>query len=111
MDQLNADRQTIEKVLTEYAAIPYAYGDFKTELIISKDENHYILITSGWQSDIRTHGCIVHLQIIDDKIWIQRDGTEDGIALDLVAAGIPKSRIVLGFHPTEIRKHTEYAIN
>ncbi|HBE21081.1 MAG TPA: hypothetical protein DEG17_05475 [Cyanobacteria bacterium UBA11149] len=29
---------------------------------------------------------------------------------ELVAAGIPKDRIVLGFHPPEIRHDTEYAI-
>lgn len=31
--------------------------------------------------------------------------------MDLVAAGIPKNRIVLGFHPAQVRKHTEYAVN
>ena len=47
----------------------------------------------------------------DNKIWIQRDGTEDGIANDLVSAGIPKDQIVLGFHPLEIRPYTEYAVS
>lgn len=60
---------------------------------------------------MRVHGCIVHIQIIDSKIWIQRDGTEDGIANDLVNAGIPKDQIVLGFHPLEIRPYTEYAVS
>ena len=45
------------------------------------------------------------------KIWIQRDGTEDGIATDLEAAGVPKSDIVLAFHPQRLRKYTEYAVN
>ena len=54
---------------------------------------------------------MVHLDIIDGKIWIQRDGTEDGIATDLEAAGIPKSDIVLAFHPQRLRKYTEYAVS
>jgi len=46
---------------------------------------------------------------IEHQIWIQRDGTEDGIANDLIAAGIPKRDIVIAFHPPELRAYTEYA--
>ena len=111
MDKLDNYRQIIKQVLTEYAAIPYKYGDIASELIISQDKNRYILITQGWEQDTRVHGCLVHLDIINHKIWIQRDGTEDGIAVDLEAAGIPKSDIVLAFHPQHLRKYTEYAVN
>jgi hypothetical protein len=51
------------------------------------------------------------VEIINDKIWIHRDGLEDGIANDLVRAGIPKSQIVLGFHPPKIRQYTEFAVS
>ena len=111
MDKLTKYRQTIEQVLIEYAAIPYKYGDITCELIISEDTNRFILITQGWENNTRVHGCLVHLDIIDNKIWIQRDGTEDGIASDLAAVGIPKSDIVLAFHPQKLRKYTEYAVN
>ena len=50
------------------------------------------------------------MQIIDDKIWIQRDGIEDGITDELVEAGISKGEIVLGFQPPNVRPHTGYAI-
>lgn len=111
MDNLEKYRQTINQVLTEYAAIPYKYGDIASELIVSQDKNRFILITQGWEGDTRVHGCVVHLDIINGKIWIQRDGTEDGIATDLEAAGIPKSNIVLAFHPQHLRKYTEYAVS
>ena len=42
-------------------------------------------------------------------IRIQRDNTESGIARELVEAGIPKDRIVLGFRPPEVRPYTDYA--
>jgi hypothetical protein len=38
------------------------------------------------------------------------NGTEDGLALDLVRAGIPKQEIVLAFHPPHRRPYTEYAV-
>jgi hypothetical protein len=64
----------------------------------------------GWDDSIRVHGCLVHIDIIDGKLWIQRDGTEHGIAKELRAAGIPKDQIVLAFKPLEVRPLTEYAV-
>lgn len=111
MEKLTKYRLIIKKILREYAAIPYKYGDITCELIISQDENRFILISQGWEENNRVHGCLLHLDIINNKIWIQRDGTEDGIATDLEAEGIPKNDIVLAFHPQKLRKYTEYAVN
>lgn len=47
---------------------------------------------------------------IDRKIWVQRDETEYGVTKELVAAGISKDSIVLGFHPADVRPHTGYAV-
>jgi hypothetical protein len=51
-----------------------------------------------------------YIDIIDQKIWIQHDGTEDGIADELVAAGIPQKQIILAFKSPEIRPYTDFAI-
>lgn len=110
MDTLDKYRLLVQKVLTEYTKIPYAYGQIQTETIFDRDSDRYLLMIVGWDRDKRIHGCLVHIDIINGKLWIQRDGTEHGIALELVNAGIPKEQIVLGFHPTEIRQHTEYAV-
>jgi XisI protein len=48
--------------------------------------------------------------MIDERVWIQLDNTEDGIAEELIAAGIPKQDIVLGFHEPEIRPYTGFAV-
>ncbi len=110
MDTLEHYRQIIEKVLTDYVAVPYAYGDIKGQVVFDRDRDSYLILTIGWDERQRVHGCIVHLDIIDGKIWIQRDGTEEGIALDLTEAGIPKEQIVLGFRHPDMRQYTEYAI-
>ncbi|MFN6484420.1 MULTISPECIES: XisI protein [unclassified Nostoc] len=110
MDTLDNYRQIIEKILTEYAQLPYAHGELERQLIIDKNATHYLLITLGWENKQRVHGCLVHIDIINDKIWIQRDGTEDGIANEFVSVGIPKDRIVLAFQPTEVRKYTDFAV-
>lgn len=38
------------------------------------------------------------------------DGTEDGIAPELIQSGIPKEDIVLGFHEPSIRQYTGFAV-
>jgi len=49
------------------------------------------------------------VDIVNGKLWIRCDNTEDGIATELVAAGVPKGDIVLGFKSEEMRRHTEFA--
>ncbi|BAY88002.1 fdxN element excision controlling factor protein (plasmid) [Calothrix parasitica NIES-267] len=110
MDTCLNYRQIIENILTEYVKVPYSNRELESELIIDKKENNYLVMTLGWEGEKRVHGCIIHIEIIDEKIWIQRDGTEYGIANELVAAGIPKSQIVLAFHPIDVRQYTEFAV-
>jgi XisI protein len=49
--------------------------------------------------------------IVDGKIWIQQDETEEGIAYDLVSKGIPKEQIVLAYKSIDRRKVTEFAVS
>lgn len=69
-----------------------------------------MLVHEGWEDNRRVHGCIVHAEIRNDKIWIHYDGIEDSITHELVEAGVPKDCIVLAFHPPEVREYTGYAI-
>lgn len=102
-------RQIIERVLTDYAQVRYAYGEIQTEIVFDCERGHYLLMNVGWDQ-VRVHGCLVHVDLIDGKAWIQRDGTEEGIAADLEAAGIPKEHIVLAFRSPEVRKYSGYAV-
>jgi XisI protein len=109
MDTINPYRQIIERILLEYTHIPYAYGDLRSEIAFDQAHDRYLLLTIGWDNGSRVHTCLVHIDLIDGKVWIQPDDTEDGNASELVRAGIPKDQIVLGFRPPEVRPYTEYA--
>ena len=110
MDNLEKYRDIIEQSLSEYTKIPYSYSDIKTLSVFDRNADRYLLIEAGWDKDgVRVSGLLVHVALKDGKIWIHYDGTEDGVAADFEAAGVPKSQIVLGFHPPEIRPYTEYA--
>jgi hypothetical protein len=110
MAALERYRQIIATILTEYAQIPYAYGDIQTETVFNRTHDRYLLVNVGWDNGQRVHGTPVHVDMIDGKLWIQRDGTEHGIAKELVRAEVPKDHIVLGFRPVKVRRHTEYAV-
>ncbi len=71
--------------------------------------DHYLLVNIGWLEDRRIHNPLIHIDLIEVNVWIQNDDTEDGIANDLVRAGIPQDRIVLGFHEPDVRKYREFA--
>jgi len=110
MDTLKRDRQILQKIISEYANIPYAYGEIERHTVFDRDLDRYLLMIVGWEGVRQVHGCIIHVEIIDGKIWIHRDGTEEGIASELLKAGIPKERIVLCFKSPRMRKHTGFAM-
>lgn len=111
MDILTHYRMTIEKLLKDYAEFLGEDEQVKTEIILDPIRDHYLLIETGWQNNQRIYGTLIHIDIIDGKIWIQQDGTEEGIAEELVALGIPKTAIVLAFKSVHRRQITDFAIS
>jgi len=103
-------KNSVIKVLQDYVDFLGEDPETQLELIIDEKNDRYLLVELGWQNDRRIYGTIIHLDIIGDKIWIQQDGTEEGIAIDLVACGVPKNQIVLGFKCEERRRITDFAV-
>ncbi|YAF97896.1 MAG: XisI protein [Nodularia sp. CChRGM 3473] len=108
---INQYRHIIKRVLEDYADFIGNDEEVKIDLVLDEKNDHYLLVESGWNNGYRIYGTLLHIDLIDHKLWIQHDGTEEGIANDLVAAGIPKAHIILGFKSPEIRKYTEFAIS
>ncbi len=109
MDRKIEYRQLIRKVLTEHARVPYSYGQLQSATVFDEENDHYLMMAHGWEGKRRVHDCMIHVDIIDGKFWIQYDGTEYGIARELMDAGVPKEHIVLGFYLPERRQDTEFA--
>jgi hypothetical protein len=109
-EQTRRYREIVEKILVQYVPICYANGDIENEAVFDRERDHYAILSAGWQRNQRVHHCLIHVDILGGKVWIQRDGTEDGVAYELEAAGIPKRDIVLAFHPAEDRPLTGYAV-
>lgn len=111
MDSLNEYRQIIRNIITEYAKLRYAHGEIERQAVLDQEADHYLLMILGQEGTKHVHGCLIHIDIIDGKIWIQRDGTEDGVAGNLLTAGVTKDKIVLGFRSLEMCSLTELAVS
>lgn len=101
--------QIIQNILSNHTANDVANGT-EIQLLFDTEHNHYQVLNIGWKEQRRIYGVIIHVDIKDAKIWIQRDGTEIGIANELIAAGVPKEDIVLGFHAPYKRQFTGFAV-
>jgi hypothetical protein len=111
MDKLVTYRSQVRTLLQRYTAHKPPYGDIELQLIEDTEHDHYQIFSVGWDKSRRIHGCTVHLDIKDGKIWIQHNSTEDNLAEELVTLGIPKDDIVLGFQAPSRRRYSEYAVN
>ncbi len=110
MDKLMRYRQLVQEVMNEYSRYKPSYGDIELEMITDTSRDHYQLLSVGWNKYERVHGTLLHVDIRDGKIWIQYDGTEEGIANRLVELGVPRTDIVLAFHPPYKRPYTNFGV-
>lgn len=110
MDRLETYRNIIRNTLKPYINISYANVDIRNRAAFDSETDQYLIISEGWDKTKHLHSCLIHLEIINGKVWIQCDHTETGIANELVQAGIPKEDIVLGFHEPEVRQYTGFAV-
>ena len=110
MDTIERYRQCIEQVMHGYESFRTSRKGVDAKLIVDAARRHYLLIYVGWDGPRWVHHVAVHIELRDDKVWLQCDNTDLVVAEDLVAAGIPKTSIVLGFRAPEVRQYTEYAI-
>lgn len=110
MDKLDRYREIVRQIIIERANYKLSHGDVRTEAVIDPVNDHYEVMHVGWDGQRRIHGCPIHVDIIDGKVWIQHDGTNWPIADEFLEAGIPQEDIVLGFHPADVRPLTGFAV-
>jgi hypothetical protein len=75
--------------------------------VFDEERDCYLLVKAGWTRGRRSRGTTLFVRLRDDKIRIEEDWTEDGIANALIDAGVPDDDIVLAFHAPSMREHME----
>ena len=109
LDSLTTLREAIKKVFISWEELAKQGIGFHVVTFLDTDNNRYLLQQVQTTNERYQSQTLAHLEIRDQKIWILTDNTEQGIATELVAAGIAKSQIVLGFYPPRVRQRSEFA--
>ena len=99
MDKPNKYRQIVCQFLEDFAA-----EDSEAKLIFDEDRDRFLVMHVNWRNDYRIYGCAIHLDLIDDKVWIQNNSTEIYVNRELIKRGISEEDIVLGFRSPSVRK-------
>ena len=110
MANLDEYRDKVKQLLAKYAQYKPSYGEVEVEQIFDRERDHYQIISVGWNNQKRIYGPMMHLDIKNEKIWIQQNTTEVDIALELMSMGVPKQDIVIEFHTPKMRQFTDFAM-
>jgi hypothetical protein len=103
-------RAILRRLVEEEARRVPATGEIEVIPICDEVRDQYQVLHLGWDLHGRVFAVICHLRLREGKVWVERDGTAEGVALRLLEAGIPRERIVLAFHPAWKRPATDFAI-
>ncbi|MDJ1174409.1 element excision factor XisI family protein [Roseofilum capinflatum] len=99
MDKLNRYRQIVAEYLEDFCNY-----DTQAQFIFDIPRDRYMVIHNEWRDQSRIYGCAMHLDIIENQIWIQHNSTEFYIERDLLRRGVEPEDIVFGFRAPSIRK-------
>lgn len=106
---LTSDVDAVKRVILDYAESTPSTENIITEIVMDEVRGHDEVIEVGWQGNRRIHASIIHIDIIDGKVWLQQDATNLVIADALVEAGVPQESLVLGFRHPRVRQFTDFA--
>jgi XisI protein len=102
-------RELVRQLLhADAQAIRPSHGDIEALVLVDERQESVMLIYIGWSGNVRHHDVMVHARMRDGKVWIERDGTAEGFATTLVAAGVPAEDIVLAFQHPRKRPYTGF---
>jgi hypothetical protein len=110
MAAVEHDTKVIEQTLCDLAHFYISKEKYRTLIAFDREHSQFLLLDEGWDGYRRIHNVWAHIEIRDGKIWIHEDGTEEGIANLLVAAGVSNDQIVLAFHAPNLRDATGFAV-
>jgi hypothetical protein len=79
MDSVETYIQCVKQLLNDYGSIPISNEpDVHNEVIFDTEHNRYLLLSVGWSKGKRVHHTVMHIDIIDEQIWIQANNSSTG---------------------------------
>lgn len=109
MEKLHHPRSVIVTLLTDLAETITLEDEVEAVVIADREGDNYQLLFLGWEGERRVFDTAVYIRLRHDKVWIEQNAFPDRVGELLVAAGIPREQIVLGFQPPHVRPLTDFA--
>lgn len=102
IDQIDRYRQQIKQFLLGQS------DSQRTDRVVSVpifDEvrDQYLVLCYGWRGQERVYWVVLHLEISEGKVWVQRNQTEVDVEAELMALGIAEKDLVRGLVPPDYR--------
>lgn len=102
-------RTIMQKVLEHHAALPAEPQNVESVPICDLVHDNYLLMDIFPNPKGSAGHIVVHLRLKDGKVRVERDGIEDGIAQDLIEAGIAPEDIVFTYYGNEPETYYQLA--
>jgi len=103
-------RKIIQAIIEKHSECNADDWEVETQIAFDLKRDRYLMFHVGWRGERRVFGCVIHIEIKEGKIWIQRDGIEAGIANELIEAGVVKTDIILGYRSPYMRNFIQLAV-
>lgn len=110
MEKIAQYQQIIKSILNDYVATMQSNLEEEIYLVEDPKQMNYLIYHNAWQHNSRSYGCILHVRIKNEKVYMEYDGTDEGFADVFAEAGIPNYDIVLAFHAPAKRPYTGFAV-
>ena len=110
MDTVESLRDAIARVFCSWEALPGPESRFRIVGVADTNHDRFTLTHVDFDGERYKSRLLAQLEIRNRKIWIITDNTEEGIAAGLVAQGVAKDCIVLGFYSPKMREMGEFAV-
>lgn len=111
MDKIKKYQDLIINYLNEYAQTikPTNLKEVENRVIADRESNSFQLVRIGWNGKQHVFNVVLHFDIINGKVWLQRNNTEREVVDTLIAQGMEREDIVLGFQPPFARGFLGFA--
>ena len=86
--ELELQRCAIARVFYSWEQLPSAISKFRIVGVTDTVRDRYTLTHVDFDGERYRSHLLAQLEIVDGKIWILTDNTEEGIAGELVAEGV-----------------------
>lgn len=114
MDKVDKLRSIVQEVLENYTEKVQSNSNTvdtpELQLLMDNKRDHYQVLLIGWENRKRVYAPIFHLDIKNEKIWVQQNVSDFDLVQEIMDRGVSPTEIVLAFQSSLLRQHSGFAV-